>query len=891
MMSATSLLLRLAPALALAAAGAAHADGGIDPVWADNGRSIVGFLDSDTVQLRAFAKSPQAPPSQQLWLFGDDPRARDRLYIARLRHDGSPDPQFGPNLDGRRTLTLPADLIALPERLAVEGALVQADGKPLVFGGLRPLSGEVGAFPGLLCRLAVAGNLDASFAGGCVLIRSFLHVDETCLVTDVALTPDDKFVAVGNCSAPGFASRPFVTRINANGSIDFEFAAGAGLALPLVPDGDATDQHLGAVVVRPDGYIAVLGHVGRDTGSRRHYDAVLSQFDGGGSLDTEFGTNGRAWLPDAADADEYARDLLLRPDGRLLALAQRRPAHAWNEIAVLVQFATTGMPDPGFGSGGVRVDAFDEQLGPGSSLRSLALDVSGRVVLTGARGGTPSTAMAHAGTEFWLALWENIAPSADSELLVSADVATSGHLSIPGLGLTIPFTVTPGELTRVRIPQEASILVPDTVAGVGIRVSTQHPVTLHTIGGRNTASTGGARVTPSARLGSSYHLSGWGISQHTLGSAFIIAATEDATTLTITPTVSFGVREAGVPFDIVLQRGQAYYMASSSPDDLSGSTLIANHPVAVFGGHRCANVPFSGTGFCDLVIEQLMPDSALGHQFATLPMPDRNGGDMVRVMAIEGGTGVVVDGAPPVLLSAGEIYDLFRLVPTLVTTSKPATVAQFASGNTLDEPDAVIGDPLMLDILPREQWQARWTASVVRRPDEAEIAYWLTIIAPATAVGDIRVDGVAASPASFVVIGDGLVGAHVSVQPGTYRVSAPVPISVSVIGNGSLEAYGYPAGGSPSGVDADGDDLLVRYRPDGARDLSFGAAGLVYIDHRAGFGTALPSFDIARIGLVDGGELLVASASTNGASGQQLFVAYRLGAGSVFRDGFEPQVP
>jgi hypothetical protein len=496
--------------------------------------------------------------------------------------------------------------------------------------------------------------------------------------------------------------------------------------------------------------------------------------------------------------------------------------------------------------------------------------------------------MAHAGTEFWLAMWEDVAPAVDPELLISADEATSGHASLPGLGLTIPFTVTPGELTRVTIPLAATILLSDTVADVGIRVSTQHPVTLHTLGGRKSSvNAGGARVTPSALLGTHYHLLGWGAG--VLGSAFIIAASEDSTTLTITPTVGFGARAAGVPYDIVLQRGQAYLMASASPHDLSGSALVSNHPVAVFGGNRCANVPFAEIPPCDAVIEQQMPASAFGLRFATLPMPGRNGGDIIRVMALEDGTGVEVDGAQPVQLSKGEVYDLFRLVPTRITTSKPAAVAQFASSNNLDVPDTDFGDPLMLDILPREQWQARWTASVARREFEGNIIYTLTIIAPASAIGDIRVDGVGVSPGSFTVIGDGLVGAHVAVPPGTYRVTAPVPISVSVIGTGGAEAYGYPAGGSPSGLDFDGDDLVARYRADGARDPSFGTAGIAFIDHRAGFGSVLPSFDIARTALVEGGEVLVASASTNGASGQRLFVAYRLRAGAIFRDGFEAE--
>lgn len=80
----------------------------------------------------------------------------------------------------------------------------------IVFGGLRAVNGETDAFPGVVCRLAVAGNFDAGFGtAGCRTLRSFTAADESCLVEDVAFGTNGTPVVVGNCVGPSFAERPF----------------------------------------------------------------------------------------------------------------------------------------------------------------------------------------------------------------------------------------------------------------------------------------------------------------------------------------------------------------------------------------------------------------------------------------------------------------------------------------------------------------------------------------------------------------------------------------------------------------------------------------------------------------------------------------------------------
>jgi uncharacterized delta-60 repeat protein len=873
----------------------AQADGELDRSYGIDGRTVVGFIESDSVQLRALARSP----SGLRWMFGDDTADRRQLYISRSLANGNPDPGFGTNGSGQRRTALPANLIPQTEALAVEGALVQADGKPLVFGGLRPVNGETGAFPGLVCRLAVAGNLDAGFSGGCAQLRSFLGTEETCLVSDVAETSDGKFVVVGNCAGPGFAARPFLTRLLADGSIDFEFGAGAGLLTPVIPQALPIGQHFSAVAVRPDGLILVAAHFATIIGARQDRDVGLLQFDGGGSLDAQFGSGGLSPLNETLDTHEFARDVVVRSDGRALLLAQREVADLGNgragEQSLLMQVRTNGTLDPDFGSAGVVVDALDGRLGVGSNLRALALDASGRPILAGTRIA-PSASPAQAGTDFWLAIPETVVPQADTQLLISADTATSGYVLNAALNIRLPFTVTPGQATVVTVPLAIELGGPnDNVFDKALRVTAEAPITLSVLTGRSFA-TDGSQILPARLLGTEHRIATWGMGMGS-GSSLVVVASANNTLITVTPAVATPNRPAGVPFQVGLQQGQVYRLRVSPDGDLSGSVVSATRPVAVFGNHTCADIilgnPIMGSQ-CGSIVEQMPPVRHWGQDFLNVPTRQRPSGDVVRVYAQQDGTVVSIDGQVAAVLGAANFHQFSRTTPTRITSSAPVSVVRYAQSCRVDFPqNPCIGDVFMLGIAPIAQWQSRYS---VVAPDRAFIGAYLhtlEIIAPLANVADVRVDGQSVPAASFVAIGSsGFAFAQVTSSSGAHRVTAPVPISVNAYGflqEGGGEAYAFPVAAAASGGDADADDVLVRYTPGGQRDPAFGVAGVVLLDHRSAYGASLPSFDSAQRVLIDIDGILVGSASYNAASGQSLMLAYRLQGGSVFADGFESE--
>jgi uncharacterized delta-60 repeat protein len=869
-----------------------HADGGIDTSYASGGRAIVGFIESDSVQLRALARSPFGAR----WMFGDDIADRRQLYISRSLANGNPDPGFGPGGSGQTRIALPANLIPQTEAWAVEGALVQADGKPIVFGGLRAVNGETGVFPGLVCRLAVAGNLDGSFNGGCAQLRSFLGAEESCLVADVAVAADGKLTVVGNCVGPSFAARPFITRLMPNGSIDFEFGAGAGLVTPLIPQALLIGQHFSAVALRPDGLAVVAGHFATSTGTRPDRDAALLQFDGGGSLDTTFGIGGVRLLAESGDTDEFARDVVLRADGRALLLAQREVVDLGNgragEQAVLMQVQADGALDPAFGSGGVVVDALDGRLGVGSTLRGLALDINGRPLLAGRRVA-PSASPAQAGTDFWLAIPFTVPPQADTQLLISAETATSGYVLNTALNIRLPFSVTPGQATVVTVPFAIELdgLDVDGVFDKGLRVTAEAPITLNVLSGRSFA-TDGSQILPARLLGTEHRIASWGFGAGA-GSSFAVVASANGTVITVTPAVSSGIRPAGVPFQVNLQQGQVYRLRVSPPGDLSGSAVSANRPVAVLANHPCAIIEFSPTPNqqCGGIVEQMAPVNRWGQDFLVVPTRQRPSGDVVRVYAQQSNTVVSLDGQAAAVIGPAGFFTFTRNTPTRITSSAPVSVMRYAQSCRVDFPqDPCIGDGFMLGVAPLALWQSRFSVVAPDRDFIGDYLHTLEIIAPLAQVANVRVDGLSVPAASFIAIGtSGFAYAQVTSTSGAHRVSAPAPISVSAYGmlQASSEGYAFPAAADAAGGDADADDLVARYTPGGQRDARFGSGGVVLVDHRAAYGASLPSFDSATTVLVDADGILVGTASQNGDSGQSLLVTYRLQGGSIFADGFE----
>jgi len=265
---------------------------------------------------------------------------------------------------------------------------------------------------------------------------------------------------------------------------------------------------------------------------------------------------------------------------------------------------------------------------------------------------------------------------------------------------------------------------------------------------------------------------------------FGIVAAQDDTSVTITPTVTTGSRLAGVPYTITLNQGQTYQLRNTlpAPADLSGSIIESNLPIAVFGGHQCANIPMGFTA-CDYIVEQLPPISTWGQSFVTMPLATRTGGDTFRVLASQDVTTVSIDGAVAVTLNRGEIYETILSSPATITADAPVLVTQYSNSSGFD---GVTSDPFQVVIPPFEQFLASYT---ITTPATGFTTNFVNVVAANAAIGTIMLDGIVIPAADFTPIGSsGFSGTQVAIALGSHALSGPIPFGITVYGFASYDS-------------------------------------------------------------------------------------------------------
>lgn len=392
------------------------------------------------------------------------------------------------------------------------------------------------------------------------------------------------------------------------------------------------------------------------------------------------------------------------------------------------------------------------------------------------------------GTDFWLMFNGNIG-TPNASLFITGDTATTGTVEIPGLSFSAPFTVTPGTVTTVILPRNVAVTTVDTVENKGVHVTATDEVTVY---GLNQVryTTDAFLGLPTDILGTEYINQGYKNVNIVNATQFGIVAAQDGTNVTITPTVTTGSRVAGVPYTISMNQGQTYQLRNtlSAPADLSGSIIESNQPIAVFGGHQCANIP-QGSVACDHIVEQLPPTSTWGQSFVTMPLATRTGGDTFRVLASQDVTTVSIDGAVVATLNRGGIYETILVNPATINADAPILVTQYSNSSTFDN---VTSDPFEVVIPPFEQFLAAYT---ITTPATGFATNFVNVVASNAAVGTIMLDGAVIPVADFTPIGSsGFSGTQVPISLGAHTLSGPIPFGVTIYGFASYDSYGYPGG-------------------------------------------------------------------------------------------------
>jgi len=398
----------------------------------------------------------------------------------------------------------------------------------------------------------------------------------------------------------------------------------------------------------------------------------------------------------------------------------------------------------------------------------------------------------NSGTDFWLMFPADYLSSGQPQLIISSDVNNSGVITIPGLAYSQTFTLVGGQATTINLPVTALMATTDIVENKGIHVTAQSEINIYAID-YATYATDGYLGLPTPVLGTDYVVPAW--QNFNAQSEIALTAAYDATTVTITPAVTSSGRVAGQPYTVVLNQGRTYELVADMngyQNDLTGTIVTSDKPIAVWGGNECANVPTSAA-FCNHILEEIPPTNLWGESFVTFPLINRPNGDFFRILAASDGTNISMNGTPLATLNRGEFYQTVLTTASTINSDKPILVVQYETSESYQpESNNQQGDPSMIIVPPYEQYGGHYT---VGTPLSNFNTDYVNVVVPTNAVNTVQMDGAAVTASNFSAIGTSAYsGASVQITPGTHRFTAAAPFGVTLYGYLQYDTFGYQAG-------------------------------------------------------------------------------------------------
>jgi hypothetical protein len=365
--------------------------------------------------------------------------------------------------------------------------------------------------------------------------------------------------------------------------------------------------------------------------------------------------------------------------------------------------------------------------------------------------------------------------------------------------LVLPFAVAAGSVTRIPIPMEAMVNLDDViVTNSAINVLAGAPVSVYAVN-YDPNDSAAFIVYPVPLLGTNYDLIARPAlarpdSGQTNFSFFALMAVQNGTTVRVTPSAGAGLTfpPGGGPFQTNLQQGQIFQVTGATQtNDVTGTIVASDKPVAVFAGDFEAYVPDTNTQAGNPLVQEQIPVDDWGTNVISLSFAGRTGGDSYRVLPAQNGTRLYTNGMLVATnMQAGIPYDYTIDGGVQFTATEPIQVAHFANGTVFD---SQLGDPC--EILVPSTGHYLETNTIITPIGEFTSNY-INIIVAQTAINNTLVDSSHLSASNFVQIGTtGYYGLRYTVtSSGTHTVVSSQPVSVDAYGWGITDAYGYSGG-------------------------------------------------------------------------------------------------
>ncbi len=346
------------------------------------------------------------------------------------------------------------------------------------------------------------------------------------------------------------------------------------------------------------------------------------------------------------------------------------------------------------------------------------------------------------GKEFWFGFMEHRDVNINTKVaMITSKYNTSGEVNIPHHNWTQAFSVSANNVTIITLPSYTEVLGSESIDDVGVQITSLQPVSvyIHQYHGFRSEAT---VVLPVSSLDYEYYIMTYtGITQQSVvfPSEFLIIGSKDETTVSITLSDETAANKpAGTTFYVQINAGETYQVqAKYGSGDLTGSHVIADKKIAVFGGNKWTEVP-TACDARDNLLEQMYPVNTWGKKFVTIPN-DKVSHDLFRILASENNTTIEVIGttSQSYTLDAGRFVEYSKSEATYVTADKPIQIAQFLVGTQCS--GYSLGDPSM--VLLNSVEQTRDTVTLYNSTFQNITENYINIVAATSDFPFITFDG------------------------------------------------------------------------------------------------------------------------------------------------------
>lgn len=433
-------------------------------------------------------------------------------------------------------------------------------------------------------------------------------------------------------------------------------------------------------------------------------------------------------------------------------------------------------------------------------------------------------AQSNKGTEFWTAYMSHInGANSKMSVYIASDVNADYRVEFANGTLIAAGTVLANSANPIDIPSSAYLGTAEVNPSSssdrkGIHITSNRPIAVYAHIYDNNVS-GATLLLPVNSLGKDYY----SINYKQISNAnpslstFAVIATEDGTTVRITPSQAIVSRDfntttvthaANVPYQVEMQKGEVYQGASTT--DLTGTHIesVATgtslcKKIAVFSGSNKIAIG-SPNNSSDNLFQQVYPTSVWGKNFITTPLNGRSY-DVFRIIYSDVTAAVQVNGAAvtPSVLVGGIAYYEFATpnggnATNVITSDKPIQVAQYAvtQGNGLGgtRVGETMGDPEMIYLPPIEQGLTRVTLYSSPYFNIRDNSF-INVVLPTVATGTFTLDGNTYGGTKFAAIPSTIYShAQIPVRAGSHTIAAAEKFSAIAYGFAATESYGYAAG-------------------------------------------------------------------------------------------------